>query len=266
MGKKKRGKIGDLAGEFKRRLARRHFVRWHMSLLLAATVASGVLVDKGLLEAGLGTMGWRYAISVAGAYGVFFLLVRMWIWKVTGIAPRVELDGDGDGLATVAEAGVDWMPELRLGPGMGRAGFSGFQAGDAGGGGASDLFEGSSGSGGMGLPDLEMPDLDDGWWIILILAVFVIVILLCGGYLIWLAPEILPEVALEAAIGAGLVKSLEWREAGWAGRLLKKTWIPLLLVMLAAYGAGYFIQALCPGARTARAAMACAATSVAGEL
>ena len=79
-----------------------------------------------------------------------------------------------------------------------------------------------------------------------------------GGYLIWMAPEILPEVALECAVGAGLVRQLKEPAAGWAGRLLWKTWIPLALVLAAAYFAGMFIQSTCPGAIHARGALNCA--------
>jgi hypothetical protein len=55
-----------------------------MSLILAATVASGLLLDKTCLLLGFESMGWRYALSVLGAYGFFFLAVRMWVWYAAG--------------------------------------------------------------------------------------------------------------------------------------------------------------------------------------
>jgi uncharacterized membrane protein YfcA len=57
-----------------------------------------------------------------------------------------------------------------------------------------------------------------------------------------------------------LVTQLKDQDAGWAGRLLWKTWIPLVIVMIVAAFAGSFIQDMCPGATTVRAALHCAAT------
>ena len=93
----------------------------------------------------------------------------------------------------------------------------------------------------------------------LVLLVLVAIICMAGGYVIWMAPEILPDVALECAIGAGLVRQLRKPEAGWAGKLLWKTWIPLTIVLVAAYFAGSFIQSTCPSATNVRAALICAA-------
>ena len=235
---------------FKQKLLKKYFVRFHMSLILGATVASGVLIDKGLLHLDFESMGWRYSISVLGAYAAFFGLVRLWVWYAAGIAPRVS-DVDLDNLGDAAEL----LPGR--GGGSPHVAFSGFHGGDAGGGGASDLFDAPSVSTGGGGLDLSV-DLDDGFWILIVLAVLVLVICLAGGYLIWMAPEILPEVAIEAAIGAGLLRQVKTDSAGWAARLLWKTWIPLVMVMGVAFFAGAFMQSACPGAKTARGALYCA--------
>jgi hypothetical protein len=229
-----------------------------MSAILAATVSSGLLLDKGLLHLSFHDMGWRYAVSVLGAYGVFFLLVRMWIWYAAGIQPKVpDFDVPDDIPLPSGGGGGGRVPDVA---------FRGFHGGDAGGGGASDLFDaavtpssgGGGGGGGMSL-DFDLSVDDEGIWVLLALAVLVLIIAGTGGYLIWMAPEILPEVALECAIGAGLVRQLKDEGAGWAGRLLWKTWIPLVIVMAAAFAAGAFLQSTCPGAVSARAALACAA-------
>lgn len=258
MAKKK--KLKQLGLTFQERLLKKYFVRFHMSLILAATVASGLLLDKTFLLLGFGNMGWRYALSVLGAYGFFFLAVRMWVWYAAGVAVQLSLPD------SVADAGDLPLPDLG-GAVDGEAGFAGFHGGDAGGGGASDLFDapvvstGGGGGGGGGGLDIDFSiDLDEGFWILLVLAVLVILIAGAGGYLIWMAPEILPEIALECAVGAGLVRQLKDSDAGWAGRLLWKTWIPLVIVMVAAFFAGAFIQGACPGATHVRAALHCAAT------
>lgn len=265
----KKQRLKQIGLTFQERLLKRYFVRWHMSAILGATVASGLLLDRALLFLGMGSMGWRYALSVLGAYGFFFLLVRMWVWYAAGVAVQISLPSFRSS-SSRSSSGFD-LPDIDLGGGGGKSeiGFSGFRGGDAGGGGASDLFDapvvssmgGGGGGGGGGGFDLDLGiDLDDGFWVLLILAVLVIVILCAGGYVVWMAPEILPEVALECAIGAGLVRQLKNPEAGWAGRLLWKTWIPLTVVMVVAFLAGAFIQGTCPGATNVRAALHCAAT------
>ena len=252
MGKQKQ-RLKQVGLTFQEKLLKKYFVRWHMSAILAATIASGLLLDRLFLHFGFGSMGWRYALSVVGAYGAFFLLVRMWVWYAAGVAVQV---GFGDG---------DWGPidelDFEGGPPDSDVAFAGFQGGDSGGGGVSDLFDAPvvSGGGGGGGGGLDI-DLDDGFWIILVLALLVAVICGAGAYLVWMAPEILPEVALECAIGAGLVKQLKNPESGWAGRLLWKTWIPLTIVVVSAYFAGMFIQKTCPSATHVRAALHCAAT------
>ena len=63
--------------------------------------------------------------------------------------------------------------------------------------------------GGSGFPSLDLGiDLDDGIWILVALAAVVLVIFGAGGYLIWAAPEILPEIAFNVLLvtfGFGLV-------------------------------------------------------------
>jgi hypothetical protein len=252
-------KLKQIGLSFQERLLKRYFVRWHMSAILAATVASGLLVDKAFLHLGLSSMGWRYTLSVLAAYGFFFLTVRMWVWYAAGVAVTISVpDFTGNGRSM--DIG---FPNFGGGA-EGEPGFTGFSGGDSGGGGASDLFDAptisTGGGGGGGGFDLDL-DLDEGFWILLVLAVVVIVVACAGGYLIWAAPQILPDVALECAAGAGLVKQLKDQDAGWAGRLLWKTWIPLLLVMAIAFIAGAFIQSTCPGATSVRAALHCAATN-----
>ena len=132
-------KLKQLGLAFKDRLLKRYFVRWHMSAILAATVGSGMLLDRTFLYFGFGDMGWRYALSVLGAYGFFFLLVRMWVWYAAGVALQLSLPRFSD--AADAAGVVDYIPGGSSG---GEVGFSGFRGGDAGGGGASDLFDAPS--------------------------------------------------------------------------------------------------------------------------
>jgi hypothetical protein len=73
---------------FTGRLAARFFVRFHMGLIFAGTVATAVVVSRLLLAVGVQSLVLRYALTVIGAYALFFVLVRVWIAYVTRSGPR----------------------------------------------------------------------------------------------------------------------------------------------------------------------------------
>lgn len=256
--------MARMAHPFRKSILKRYFVRFHMSMILAATVGAGVLGDRLLLAAGLHSMAWRYGLSVLVAYGVFFVVVRLWIWYATGLAP------------SLPEEGLDAV-DIPLGGGRsgGSKPFVGFHGGTTGGGGESGgggasgswgegaveaeqgLVGGGSGGGSGGSFDLDL-HVDEGIWILVLLAVLVLVICGAGGYLIYAAPEILPEVALDAALAGGLVKATREMERNhWAGKLLWKTWIPLTVVLATAFVVGYLMQAQCPAAERLMEVLRC---------
>ena len=68
--------------QIERRIAHDYYCRFHMGVILAAVIASGVLASKGLLELGV-SLRFRYPIAVLASYGVFLLLIRIWIWYVS---------------------------------------------------------------------------------------------------------------------------------------------------------------------------------------
>ncbi len=72
--------------QLKRSIAHDYFCRFHMVVILAAVISSGVLASKGLMELGV-SLGYRYPIAVAVSYVVFLLLVRVWIWYVSVRSP-----------------------------------------------------------------------------------------------------------------------------------------------------------------------------------
>ena len=65
--------------ELKRRLAERirrsYFVRFHMIIILSATVISGVICSKVLSLLGISRMPVRYGIAIILSYLLFFLFV-----------------------------------------------------------------------------------------------------------------------------------------------------------------------------------------------
>jgi hypothetical protein len=240
-----------VARRFKQRVVRQYFVRFHMSLLLAATTSCGVIASKLMLMAGLTSVTTRYPLAVLSAYLVFLGLTRLWVVYVLLDVRRPGRDGSGFG------ADMDWGSLDAPWPGGGSGGGSGggaamrFGGGDSGGGGASDVWAASDSSGsGFRLPSLDWTiDFEDGMGILLVLAAVVLVIFGAGAYLIYLAPEILPEIALNALLASCLTGAAKRAEAkGWLRSVFSATWVPLLLILVVTAVLAVTVHKTCPGA------------------
>ena len=236
-----------LAG-FKERIQRGYFVRFHMSLILMGTITSGILASKLLLMLGFHSMAWRYPVAVLLSYGVFLGLVRVWIGYVrSGASPGDVADALPDLGSGSVELGDVSLPSFRGG------------GGGSGGGGASDLWSSGeanaasmlpqSGGGGLDLGGISFDIDDDGWVLILIFIVLVLAILGCGFYLIYIAPEVLPEAAFQLVLASSLRKVSREMDAGaWMGSVLKRTWFPMIVVFGLTTALGYFATQICPQA------------------
>jgi hypothetical protein len=247
---------------FKQRIVKNYCVRFHMSLIVMAVVASGVLSSKCLLLAGVHSLRLRYPIAVLCAYGVFLGMVRLWIWYVA-IRQVAVAAGGGGNRGTVLD-GVDVaVPDVSLPDVSSGAPSVSFGGGDAGGAGASDAWgmaahdvqassrssaSTTSGSGSSWFPDLDLDFGDDGWWILLILALLAIVIFCAGGYLVYAAPDILGEAAWQAVLGSVLVRARQHAKAGWMTGVVRSTAIPFTVVLLVAGVLGWQAHRYCPKA------------------
>jgi hypothetical protein len=109
---------------FKANLAKRFFLRLHMSLILMTTGLAGFLTNRILLWAGVWSMPLRYALSIVVAYSVFMLCFRLWLRYVSGrTSPRPAaaddpravdvagevIDGAVDGLRSVGHRSGAWL-------------------------------------------------------------------------------------------------------------------------------------------------------------
>lgn len=238
----------DLSENFSRTFPKRFSVRLHMTLLLSGVFVSGLLFSKALFELGLRSMLARYLIAVCASYAVFFLLIKIWLWYVTGSPkherslPDVDI-GDafnlgqmsGDAMQGGASGVHDVVDSALSGHG-----------GDFGGGGATDIWGyqpiapssarastasgGSShhvSSGGGGF------DLGDDGVVLIALALLALAIFGAGAYLVYAAPQILSEAAFQALLAAGLIKaSRKMTRQGWMGSVLRATCVPFLIVVL----------------------------------
>ena len=71
------------------------------------------------------------------------------------------------------------------------------------------------------------------------------------GYVIYAAPLLLSEVALDAAVASTLYRRLRKDDVShWAVTVLRRTWIPAAAIMLFAALGGYALQRVAPEARS----------------
>ncbi|HJW08287.1 MAG TPA: hypothetical protein VJ483_01560 [Holophagaceae bacterium] len=252
-----------MAGQLSQRLQRVGHPRVQMALMVSATGSSGFLLDWLMLKAGVDRMALRYALAVLLAYGVFLLLIKVWLHF-----HRRRVDRQGGG-------GSDWGfsgGSSSGGSGSGGSSSAGdaFQGGggSSGGGGASasfgegqpamgivppgqgsaPRFSGGGGSGGSG----GGIDLDgDEILAILALLVALAAALAAAIYLVVQAPVIFGEVLLDGSLSAGLYKRLNKLEHhSWLETAIRKTAIPFAVVALLAGVAGHFAQKAAPEARS----------------
>ncbi|HEV7763402.1 MAG TPA: hypothetical protein VGQ76_00235 [Thermoanaerobaculia bacterium] len=244
-------------------LQRRHWVRLHMFFLVTATFLAGLLATKLLMELGVDTLWLRYALAVCGAYLVFLVLVRLWIWYVCGRG--VDLDA-ADGIDLFVRA-MDKGERVEIG------------GGEFGGGGASGTWDTPDGvpvdveistapaklasTGGSDKSGCLSFDIggDEGCFVVILLAVLVGALLIAGGYLIYAAPAILGEAVFEVLLAAALARRAKKLEAaGWGGSVFNATvWI-FLAVLAIAVTLGWYAQKSCPEATRIRDAINCGST------
>lgn len=196
-------------------LAARFVLRFHVSLILAASIATGWAVDRALLAVGSHSMLSRYPLAILGAYLAFLGGVAAWL-RYSGIRQYVssrrarELVGDevprGGPLAARPASRVD-IADL--------AGFPG------------DI---------------------DGCLIALGLAAIFFAL---GGYLVVVAPSFFADVVLELLLAAGLLRGIRRVESsGWIAGVWGNTWPTLAFVLALALLAGWLARSIDPPART----------------
>ncbi|HEY9420995.1 MAG TPA: hypothetical protein VIW92_06255 [Thermoanaerobaculia bacterium] len=248
----------------KERLLRHGLPRLEMSILLALTGASGFLTSFLLLKGGVVSMALRYPVAVMVAYGVFLLLLRIWL--------AIQQDGWRDVVdvadADMVEMALDGVTSVGRGAG---GGFSG-GGGSFGGAGSTANFQapvplssspppapmavrsasavGKSG-GGKGF-SFDF-DLDEGGFLVL-LAVLILAVAVMGAavYVLWTAPVLLAEVLVDGLIMTGLYRRLRKTEepTHWLLGAVRRTWIPALAVAILFSFAGHLLQKAVPEARS----------------
>ena len=244
---------------FKAALERRYSPRLHMSLILFASGLCAMIASSSLLHLGVGSMLVRYPIAISLAYVTF--LVGVWTWlRAMGF-----VDNSGVRRAARNLDGGDIPISGSSGGGSGGGSISLPRGGGGSfdGGGASASFAesqstpvafvgrtggggGTSKGGGFSLGD----GIDgDGLVLLLLALALVAVIFATSGYLIWCAPDVLTEAAFGAALAGTLTRaSRKSSSGGWVAGVVRKTWMPYAIVLVAAlvfagYAAKHFPHA-----------------------
>jgi hypothetical protein len=242
----------------KQRLLREGRPRVQMFIILTVTGTVGFLISYALLHAGLKWMWLRYPVCILLAYCVFLLILRFWLFshsKEQRPSPHVD--------SSILDAvDADALSLLSTDVGSGGSGVSMFGGGgDFGGGGAGGSWGeavssapvaptsgGGTSSGGIG--DIFDADLDDGW--IIVLAVAVIgAALFASFYVVYIAPELLAEILVDGLLLGGLYKRLKGSEQrNWLGTAVRKTLLAALVVALLFSVAGYLLNKAVPRANS----------------
>jgi hypothetical protein len=225
--------------------------------MLAITAMFAFVLSVVLLRSGVTSMAIRYPIAVVSSYVFFLFLLRIWIWlqreKKSG---SIDLPDDVI-TSTIDIPGGSSVDKFSFGGG---GDFSGAGAGGsfadadvpspspvmfAGSTSNSSVGGGSGSSGGS-----WSIDIDDGW---VLLLVGLILVLILGAliYVIYIAPVLLAELMIDAAVVSSLyrpVKNIE--RSHWLMTALRTTGIPALLIALLFGVAGYVMSAAEPAAVT----------------
>lgn len=218
------------------RLRAQSWPRFQMALIVAFTGLVGLLASAVLLRlVGLHSMALRYPLAALLAYAAFLGL--LWVWMRTR---EDDLSDAGvDGVQLAADA-VDWIsPALRS-----RAA------------GPSHTARAQSDSGWSGPNPGSLWDADE-LVVVILVVVAVVSMLFSGAYLVFQAPTLLAEVALDGAVAGSLYHRLHqaerqhWMQSAW----VYTRW-PLCLLLVTAALVGWGLGQAVPGAFTVGKALA----------
>jgi hypothetical protein len=245
----------ELVSELRDRLTRTSSPR--ITILIVLTLAGGAafLTSFAGLSAGVDSMAVRYAIASIAGYLAFVMLIRAWIAIRRGWQP------EGDLIPNPFDV-IDATDLAARGAGRGVEALKSFAGGKSGGGGggsawiaepvekaayvraapsrASDAVESVGGS----------LDLDDGIFIVIAIAAAVGGVV-CIAYVIYIAPLLLAEVALDAALVSAAYRRLRKDDVGhWTGAVFRRTWVPAVILVVFMFVTGFAAQLVAPEARS----------------
>ena len=204
---------------------------------LAGTVA--FLISAAGLSLGLASMTVRYPLAAACGYLAFIALIRAWIaWQRGRWDPDFEVEPEL--LNLDRQPGQTSDTEL-------------FQGGRSGGGGASGGWsaEGSDGASKEALGGSHVDvDLDELWPIV-VAAVCALGAVVAILYVVYGAPLLLAEIALDGAVVTTLYRRMRRADAAhWAATTVRRTWVSAFVLVVSCTIGGFAFERIAPGARS----------------
>jgi hypothetical protein len=251
-----------LVSELRDRLIRTSSPRLTILIVLMFAGGAAFLASFAGLAAGIDSMAVRYALASMAGYLAFVVLIRAWIAIRRGWQPDDNVD-----ILNPLDV-FDGVDLAARGVGRGAQAAKSFAGGGSGGGGGGGAWiaepveraasaasrtsaSGSSSGAGDALESVGGSlDLDDAIWVVIaILAALGGVV--CIAYVIYIAPLLLAEVALDAALISAAYRRLRKEDVGhWTGAVFRRTWIPAAVLVLFMFAAGFAAQRIVPDARS----------------
>ena len=230
-----------LVERMRSRLEAQSYPRLQMSLIVSLTGLAGLLASASLLKLGLHSMAWRYPAALLIAYGAFLGL--LWLW----LRSRAE---DWADLGDAVEFGADLARPV--GHGVSRSSRElaedGAMAVDLSNAAKSVVTARSSKSSKLGWTDAG--DADELAIILLVLG-FVLALAAAAIYVVYQAPVLMAEVALDGALVGSLYHRLrECERQHWLHAVWSHTRWPLLAMLLVMWLVGWGLGQAAPGAVT----------------
>jgi hypothetical protein len=230
----------ELVTQLRDRLSRHGAPRLQLLVIVLLAGCAAFLVSAGSLRLGLSSMALRYPLAAACGYVTFIGFIRLWIAWQRGQWDPGEPDLDVLDFELPSTSASDAV--------------SLFRGGRSGGAGASDTWAGgmtrsapSRARAGRFSIDL---DLDDLWWLVLA-AVCAAGGLIAMLYVVYSAPVLLAEVALDGAVVTALYRRLRREDAShWAATTLRRTWIPAVVLVVFSLIGGFAFERIAPDAQS----------------
>ena len=219
----------------KRRLEQDSFPRIQMSLIVCVTGEAGLLFSYLMLDAGVTSMALRYPLALLMAYGVF--LVLLWLWLRTKAEDYVDIpDFSGSG----SSGSGDCTPTFEGG------------GGQFGGGGASGSFDMPTGADPSPLSDAvgAVGDADE-LAIPLLAIVFAVGLALASFYVVYVAPMLFAELLVDGALSYALYRRIKATDSPhWVESAVRRTALPFVLTAVFVSATGAAMAAYAPGAHS----------------
>jgi len=242
------------------RLRAESFPRLIMTAMVSIAGGIAFLCSALTLWAGVDSMAVRYGLAAVTGYLAFGLVLRAWIgWRRGWLDRAVDLPTSHLDFTASRGSSSGSSPSL-------------FSGGRSGGGGASASFApepyappvaeetsaapafpvlGSSEENSDGVL-ATVGDVDDKRiWLVVLALVLAFSALIAVAFVVYSAPVLLTEVALDAGVMSGVYRSVRHQDdAHWIGAVWRRTWIPAVVVIVCVSAAGYVLQLAAPEARS----------------